>query len=219
MELSLDQSHQDKGEVEKGMLSAATYRRLYLFCLIGTFADGVYGAKRLHKVAYFIDREMNLKPFEFKHYDLGQYSEMLEDIKEQLISMGYIFTVPLESGKGNKYVIIDKGLVDRYFAILARINPKLADKIRETVSGPGYLREDELIKMAYAMPEFIKSRYNETLFHTNLPDFLEVEGLSSDECDELELSLNPSFISAAGRILEGLDYASIDWDKVEKVGL
>lgn len=199
-------------------ISADVFRRLYLLCLIATFDTGVYGALRLQKVAYAIERETLKKPFQFKHGPYGQYSEDLEDIKEQLISMGYISAVPLgASNRGNRYVLTEKAMKERFNTLLQSFDRELANRISQIVEEIGYLPEKELRRRAYAFEEFIDSDINDILFESNLRDMVEVEGLSEDECDELELTLTPAFVTSVNKIVQGLEESDIDWDKVSKI--
>ena len=201
-----------------GYISSDVFRRLYLLCLVAAFDNGVYGALRLQKVAYAIEREMSKKPFQFKHAPYGQYSEDLEDIKEQLISMGYISAVPLgASSKGNRYVLTERAMEDSFNTLLERFDQELVTRILQVVREIGYLGEKELRRYAYTFEEFIDSDMNDILFESNLPDTIEAEGLSEDECDELELALTPTFITGMSRIVQGLEESDIDWDKVKKV--
>ena len=201
-----------------GYISSDVFRRLYLLCLVAAFDNGVYGALRLQKVAYAIEREMSKKPFQFKHAPYGQYSEDLEDIKEQLISMGYISAVPLgASSKGNRYVLTERAMEDSFNTLLERFDQELVTRILQVVREIGYLGEKELRRYVYTFEEFIDSDMNDILFESNLPDTIEAEGLSEDECDELELALTPTFITSMSRIVQGLEESDIDWDKVRKV--
>lgn len=201
-----------------GCISSDVFRRLYLLCLVAAFDNGVYGALRLQKVAYAIERETSKKPFQFKHAPYGQYSEDLEAIREQLISMGYISAVPLgASDKGNRYVLTERAIKDHFNTLLESFDRDLKNRILQVVREIGYLEEKELRRYAYTFEEFINSDMNDILFESNLPDTLEAEGLSEDDCDELELALTPTFISSVNKIVQGLEESDIDWDKVRKV--
>lgn len=198
-------------------ISGETFKRLFLLCLIGTFENGVYGALRLQKTAYFVERETEKKPFEFKHGPYGQYSEDLENLKEQLISAGYIAAVPLGGpGKANRYIITEKSMLDHFKSLLRCFDEEIANKIEPIVREFGYLGEQELRRRAYALEEFIDSELNDILLESQLPDRLETDRLSEDECEELELTLNPTFARAMSKIVQGLEESDIDWDKVEK---
>ncbi len=201
-----------------GCISSDVFRRLCLLCIVASFDNGVYGALRLQKVAYAVEREMSKKPFQFKHAPYGQYSEDLEYIKEQLISMGYISAVPLgASNKGNRYFITERSMKDHFTALLGSFDRDLVNRILQVVSEIGYLQEKELRRYAYTFEEFIESEVNDILFESNLPDTLEAEELSEDDCDELELAFTPTFITGMNKIVQGLEDADIDWDRVRKV--
>jgi uncharacterized protein YwgA len=201
-----------------GYISAGVFRRLYLLCLVAAFENGVYGALRLQKVSYAVERETAKKPFQFKHAPYGQYSEDLEDIKEQLISMGYISAIPLSaSSKGNRYVLTEKAMKGRLNVLLESLDPGLKNKMLQVVREIGYLEEKELRRLLYSYEEFINSEMNDVLIESNLPDMLRAEGLSQDACEELELALNPNFVGAMSKIVQGLEESNIDWDKVKKV--
>lgn len=201
-----------------GYISSDVFRRLYLLCLVASFDNGVYGALRLQKVAYAIERVTSKKPFQFKHAPYGQYSEDLEDIKEQLISMGYISAIPLgASSKGNRYVLTEKAVKERFNALLESFDRDMKNRISQVVREIGYLEEKELRRYAYTFEEFINSNMNDVLIESNLPDRLKAEGLSEEDCEELELALNPNFVSAMSKIFQGLEESDIDWDRVRKV--
>lgn len=201
-----------------GYISADAFRRLYLLCVVASFDNGVYGALRLQKVAYAIERETEKKPFQFKHAPYGQYSEDLESIKEQLISMGYISAIPLgTSVKGNRYVLTEKAMKGHFNTLLESFDRGFKNRISQVIREIGYLGEKELRRYAYNFEGFIDSDLNDILIESNLPDMLEAEGLSQDDCDELELVLSSTFIPSVNKIVQGMEESDIDWDKVIKV--
>ena len=217
-------------------ISADTFRRICLLNIVDAFRLGSYGSKRLHKIAYIAERDpKQIKPFEFKRHLFGQYSETLDMVKDQLISMGYIAALPLDTAKtmylklpdgksieltmgGNRYVITNRALMDFYRHALAHIYPSFQSAIRQVIYDYGYLQEDELITRCYDFPEFVKTEPDQIIFDSNLPEQIEVPNLSIDDCDELELSLNPRFIPAMARIIEGLEQSKIDFDRIEVIG-
>ena len=220
---------------ERNTISADTFRRICLLNIVDGFRVGSYGAKRLHKIAYIAERDREqIKPFEFKRYIFGQYSETLDMIKDQLISMGYIAVVPLDTVKtmylelsngksvefttgGNMYVITNRALMDLYRDALAHICSSFQTAIFQAIRDYGSLQEDELVARCYDFPEFVKTEPDQTIFDSNLPEQIEVPDLSIDDCDELELSLNPRFIPAMAKIIEGLEQSKIDFDRIEVI--
>ncbi len=222
-------------EERYGTISADTFKRLFLLNLVDGFRDGSYGLMRLHKIAYIAERDPDgMKVFEFKRYLHGQYSETLDMIKDQLISMRYISVLPLEKAKtihlnlpdgkelalnvgGNLYTITDRSIMNFYRDALRRISTDLEKAIYRAIKEYGYLPEDELLRRCYEFPEFVETQFEDTIFESRLPDQIRAIGLSQDDCEELELSLNPKFVSAMARIAEGMDRSRIDMDKVERL--
>jgi uncharacterized protein YwgA len=206
-----------------GTISADTFRRLYLVYLLAQFQRGSFGLKRLHKVAYIPEREdESLRPFEFRKYFYGQYSDSLDDIKDQLISMGFVAAVPLrprEAGpdqQGNRFFVTERANWPLYHRVLAAISPGLPRLMQRVVKEYGYKVEKELVDLCYQFPEFVAAKDGEVIFSSNLPERMEVN-LSEDECEDLELALKPELVVPMVRLAEALDETDIDWDKVQEV--
>lgn len=223
---------QQKGQC---MISADTFRRLYLLNVIAGFARGSYGLKRLHKITYIAEREQKeWLPFEFKKSHYGQYSETLDEIKDQLISLGLVIPIPLDTSirmslklsdaktiewleGGIRYTVSDPAAIALFGRAFRTISPHGMATLRSAIKEFGYLPEQELLERCYAFPEFNEVEFEETIFESNLPDRIEVPDLSEDECEELEMTLNPKFISAIRRIVEGMDNSKLDLGRVKEV--
>ena len=212
-----------------GKISAFTLRRVYLLYLLGRFQRGAYGLKRVHKVAYIAERESKaIRPFEFKRYHFGQYSESLDDIKDQLQSMGFVAALPLDTAwtlkiededytlGGNRFIVTDQSEMEFYRRVLAAVSEDLPRTIDDAVNRYGYLTERRLMELCYAFPEFQGLGQGEVIFESNAPDQIEID-LSDDECDDLELSLRPELVVQMLRLTEVLERTDIDWDKVTHV--
>jgi len=230
-ERTADELREERGS----MISADTFRRLYLLNVIAGFARGSYGLKRLHKITYIIERKQNkLRPFEFKKYHYGQYSETLDEIKEQLISLGLVIPIPLDTSVrmtlklqddktiewlegGIRYTVSDPHAMAFFMRAFRTISPDGVAAVRSAIRAFGYLSEQELLEHCYAFPEFNEVEFEETIFESNLPDRLEVPNLSEDECEELEMALSPKFISAMRKIVEGIDNSKLDLERVKEV--
>lgn len=184
-----------------GTISKNTFKRLFLLYTIGQFKDGVYGKLRLNKIVYFILRNLrssDSRPFEFKNDHYGQHSTDLDDINEQLLSMNHVKATELtgtKEKKGNRYSLTDKKMITFYSIAMSRINPKMKDKIDEAVRDYGYLQENELRRQAYCDEKFLNSEQGDTLLEENLSNRIRID-LPEDDCEDLELSLDPNFISA-----------------------
>lgn len=202
-------------------ISKETFKKLFLLHIIGEFQRGVFGKKRLHKIVYIIERDFDLKPFEFKRYYYGQYSESLDDIQDQLLSMGYLVATPLEptdpEHSGNRFELADRRLSAYYSLFIENIHPRIKQKIRKIIGKYGYMKESELIEIAYQFPEFIHAQEESVILPEQLPDFLELKGLDVDDIEELEISLNPRFISLLNKVDNAFEQNEFDPQKVRKV--
>jgi len=202
-------------------ISRETFKKLFLLYIVGNFQSGVYGKLRLHKIVYMIERKIEIKPFEFSKYHYGQYSESLDEAQDQLLSMGYLIATPLRTEfpgrSGNLFELADKGMRTYYSLFIDKINPNLKKKIRDTIKRYGYLSEEDLLKVVYKLPEFAVAGFNSVIISEQLPDFLEIKGLSSDDIEELEISLNPRFINLLNRMDNAFEQYQFDPQKVKKV--
>jgi len=180
-----------------GTISKDTFKRLLLLYTIGRFKDGVCGLLRLNKVVYFGLKDARLKPFGFKRHLYGQHSEDLDAINEQLLSMNHTKATPFERGKGNKYSLTDNKNMRFHRLFMSHIDAKLKEKIDRAIKTYGYLPEKELLEKAHSDPEFLEAveRDIDVLFDEKLPNRIPVD-LPDDDCEDLELSLDPKFISA-----------------------
>jgi len=234
--MSVDRDIKDTLENKGGSISSDTFRRIYLLNIINGFRRGVFGLKRLHKVAYISERESKeTRLFEFKKYHHGQYSETLDMIKDQLISLDLVKAIPLSSAQvirftlpdektidittgGNTYVVTDRDIMDFYHDAFTRISPGLMEAVHRTIQEYGYLPEEELIKRCYDFQEFVETEFDEMIFEANLPDRVNTPNLSLDECEELELSLNPKFNSAIAKIIESMEKSRIELGRITTIG-
>lgn len=184
-----------------GTISKDTFKRLYLLYTIGRFKEGVYGLLRLNKVVYFGLKDAGLKAFGFKRDRYGQHSKDLDTVNEQLLSMNHTKATPLKSGQGNKYSLTDKKNWRLHSLALSRVDTKLKRKIDEAVKTYGYLPEEGLLEKAHLDAEFLEAVKNDVnvLFDERLPNRIPLD-LSDDDCEDLELSLDPHFISAMRRL-------------------
>ena len=180
-----------------GTISKDTFKRLFLLYTIGRFKDGVYGLFRLNKVVYFALKDASLKPFGFRRDRYGQHSNDLDTINEQLLSMNHTKATPFESGQGNKYSLSDKKNISFHSLAMSHIDAKLKEKIDKAVKNYGYLSEKELLEKAHSDPKFLEAveKDLDVLFGEKLPKRIAID-LSEDDCEDLELSLDPNFISA-----------------------
>jgi hypothetical protein len=217
-----------------GQISASTVRRIYLLYLLSRFSKGAYGALRVQKVAYLSERflaevdDSAVRPFRFKKYHFGQYSQVLADIEVQLVGMDYVQALPLDTAKtytlgesefiegGNKFTVTNRSQAAFYRKVLKLLSPHVPTIIDRTVKLYGYKPEPELIDLCYSFPDFQAAQQGQILLEANVSDLLEVD-LTDDECEALELAMRPEFIVPLARIAKALESTNIDWDQVEQV--
>lgn len=200
-----------------GKIPKDTFKRLFLFYLIGEFKDGSYGKTRLEKLAYFIERELKIKPFKYQWHYYGQYSDDLSNNLEHLISTGHITSSPLDKERGNKYILAISNIHKKHEKIIAVI-PRLKELIEKTVGNWGYKPEQEIIKKAYSFKEVQGLKSGDVIFEDNLPNEIHLENISEEECEDLELSFNPKFINAMKKIIRAIEeIGDLDLKKVKKI--
>jgi len=190
-----------------------------LLYLVGQFRDGVFGKARLNKVVYFSTKELRYVPFEFRKWKFGQFSEQLGDENDLLLSMGYLTASRLDGkdvSRGLKYVLANRELLGFYQVVISHVLKKDLAKIDSIVEEIGYLPERRLLEFAYKDQALNEAKEWDVILKEKLPDKIQIN-LSEDDCEDLELSLNPDFIQAMTLIDRGLDKSRIDIDKVKEV--
>lgn len=200
-------------------ISKDAYKRAFLLYLVGQFKDGVFGKTRLNKVVYFSTKELRYVPFEFRKWMFGQYSDQLADENDLLLSMGYLSASKLETkdgSAGNKYVLTNRELVGFYQLVLSHVLKNDLGRIDSVVKRIGYLPEQKLLEFVYQDESLSRAKEGDVVLKEKLPKEIEIS-LPEDDCEDLELSLNPDFIQAMTLIDRGLDKSRIDLDKVKRV--
>jgi len=202
-------------------LRKETFKKLFLLYVIGQFKKGVFGKKRLHKVVYIGERESDTKPFEFKKYHYGQYSDSMDEILDQLLAMGYVNATPLKTisleHSGNKFELTDKDLARYYSVLLEKIDSDLKRKVDLAIKDYGYLPEPELVEKAYEFKEFIHARWEDIILDEQLPECLPAKDLADEDLEELEISLDPRFVNLMNQIDSAVEQGDFDPDKVKRV--
>lgn len=200
-----------------GQISADTLQRLYTLFIIESFEKGVFGSTRLQKVTYFSEKEAALKPFEFINHDHGEYSHDLQSTTEQLISMGYVKAFPLDTGEhGNAYIPSEPGLFETHKEILGRISPELVDILLACVDEYGYLPQDILLKRAKEDELYKASSFGDVIIASNVEEHVTTD-LNDDECEDLELALNPRFIVNMTRLINSIDCGEIPLEQWKQI--
>lgn len=201
-----------------GEISKYTFKRLFLLYLIDGFPKGCYGSTRLQKICFFATDKSDLKPFTFKHWHYGQYSFELPIILEQLISMRYVCAIPLQDEEGNNYVVMQKQLKQYFSEVIRKISSQAKNSIDNVIKEYAFKDWETLKREAYEYSNLSEERtFNTILLSENLDDNIEVISLSSNECEELELSLNAAFIACSLKIIEGIDSGKIKLESLREL--
>lgn len=219
----------DSGETEERTLnrdkqmetiSLNTLQRLILFYAIGQFRDGVFGSVRLQKVMFMALRGKGFayKPFKYSNWYYGAYSEELQTSLEHLLSIGYVsaFDLVSRNNTGNKFIIANKEEYQYFELVLSHVDRKIMAALKDTIALHGYRQIDELIVETKSTPEFVRSDYGDTIWENNAPPQIKID-LPSTDVEDLELALNPSFVSAMTLIGTGLENAQINIEKVKRL--
>ena len=203
-----------------GKISKNTFKRIFLLYLISKFPKGCYGSSRLQKICFFASDQSDLKPFTFEHWHFGQYSFELPEILEQLISMNYVCAIPLESEGGNRYIALTKKLEQFYSDALIKISAKAKNAIDNSVKNHALKPWEDLKNFAYEYSGLNdKTKFNTILLKENLDDNIKLTELSDDDCEELELSLNPTFIACSLKIIEAVDSGQINLESFKEMNV
>lgn len=197
-------------------ISKKTMRRLVVMYLVGKFTKGVYSSFRFQKVLYCALKSAELRPFPYRHTEFGQYSNEAEAVLRELISIRYIEASELSQSKfsGTGFRVNDKDDFNYYVEMIGKIAGELQKQIDASVKLYGYMSQDDLDHQAHSEPELKSTPLYGMLFDDNLDDEMAVN-LSDEECEDLELALNPRFIAAMEHIVDALDDLDFDTEKVK----
>ena len=191
---------------------------MYALCLVGAFQRGAYGRLRTHKINFFAEHGSEVRPFRVERGHYGQFSPQLADTLEQLLSMQYLATTAnhgYAENDVNVYWVRDRANVSACREALSMIAPSLTNAITSAVSRYGYLTESHLREQAYTHLEDIEQ--GGTVVDGTLPERVNVPELSDEDCEELELLLNPDFIHATQSLGEAFEKTTIDFDELRVI--
>ncbi len=201
-----------------GCISKEAFRRLVVLYCIGKFQKHrVLGAMRLQKVLYYGEDDSNIVPFTFKHTSEGQFSDQVRDTVGELTAMGYLKRLTLsEEGRGKGWELADASTVEDYSQALRAFSLDLQNDIDKSIVDYGYLEHPDLRRIAHDDPRLKEVPLGEVLIEENMPDIVE-SSLSTEDCEDIELSLNPKFIRSVRRVVGAKNCGDFDPDKVVRV--
>lgn len=205
-----------------GELSQTTVRRLYVLALVAVMPDGVWGRLRLQKMNFFAERESKIRPFAVIRGPYGQFSDELADTVEQLLAAKALMLTTRysrETGEqvgANEYRLADAGFGKIAEMILAEVAPSLYAGLADARKY-GLLPEHILREEAY---KFFDNdlAWGIELLSAYVPERFEVKSLENDELDDLEMSLDPTFVQAMLHMESAFAESKIDREKVRVIG-
>lgn len=192
-------------------LDKETFQRLTLLYLVGQFPQGVSSSFRLQKVLYFATRDIDPKPFTFRHTRYGQYSHDLAAQLTLLLEAEMLLHKQLPGQREGSHwqtsEVVDHKTVHRH---MNRGFPQLARAIRCAMRDHAFLELTELNARADADPALKATPPEEVLLRA--PAGLSVPTLlDEDDAEDLALVLYPGF----QRALKNMALAMIERDLLE----
>jgi hypothetical protein len=185
-------------------------RRLRLLYLVAQFSDACNGKVRLHKVAYFSEKQQATRLFTFQKAPWGPFSDAVEETLEQLLSMGLVTAEPMGARGGNKYRVARPGGValplPDWVRAMAEPEKRLIASAVETY---GYMSQQELIAAGHREPGFERAQHFDVLLDATVTESgLVPVSLPEADCEDLVLALSPGFVAT----LRGLSEVVRDFD-------
>lgn len=199
-----------------GQISKEAYKKLVILYLISEFPDGVYTGYRFQKVLYFATKDSQSFPFTFQHTPHGQYSFNARENQNLLVNSGALLRteLPQEEEISARWVVSD--WAHKLGKLFVSIDSKRASQIHAGIKKYGYLKSKDLVEQAENDELLKRTPRGQILFEENLPDMIDVD-LGAEECQDLELSLNPSFINSMRQLIRGVDSGEISLEQWRKV--
>lgn len=198
-------------------MSKETFQRFTLLYLIGQFPEGVRSSFRLQKVLYYATRDVDLKPFTFRHTQYGQYSWEATALLEELLESGIIQRQNLNSERAGAHWRLDNLLdyrsIDRVYK---KAFPELSKAIRACVKEYGFMKQRALDDRVHSDPILAKVPRDRVLHEETTLDAVE-SPLNDDQSEDIELTLAPRLLATLARFAEVMENSDFDDSKVTVV--
>jgi len=170
-------------------------------------------------VLYYALKDASKRPFTYRSTDLGQFSDDARNTLEELAAAGHVNVTELAvvDHSGNRWVLVNKAAVEEYRRVLEGYSKDLLHSVDASIEKYGYLRGEQLRRIAHDDPALLKTPLFDIIFEENVPNLVELD-LSPDECEDFELGMNPQFIAAMRGLIEGVESGGISigqWMQIE----
>ena len=198
-------------------MSKETFQRFTLLYLIERFPRGVHSSFRLQKVLYYATRDVEPKPFTFRHTQYGQYSWEAAASLEVMLEGSIIQRKELAGERMGAHWLLGEMLDPQGVAqAYEQAFPPLAEAIRNSVEEYGYLKQNELDTRVHADPVLAEVPPGEIL-HSEAPDDTVATLLSEDHSEDFELALAPRLLSILTRFARVVEETDFDDSKVQTI--
>ena len=198
-------------------MSKETFQRFTLLYLIGQFPDGIYSSFRLQKVLYYATRDVDPKPFTFKHTQYGQYSWEAAASLEELLESDLVQRGDLtREYKGNHWLwneILDRGCFARAYE---KAFPQHAVAVKKSVQKYRLMKQPELDERVHADSILREVPRGEVLHEETACEAIE-SPLSEDLSEDIELALAPRLLSTLARFAKVVAETDFDDSKVRTI--
>lgn len=201
-----------------GHLTRATIKRLTALYLVGQFPKGVYSNFRYQKVLYYALAESDKRPFTFLHTQYGMYSKEPKNTLLELVACDLLKVRVIDRGAkpGSHWMVIRPDFYGKVAIAMERFSSKLRSAIDSSVKQYGFIRGEELNDQVHEDDAIRESGMYDALLEENIRDLEQID-LDEDDCEDLELALNPEFLSGMSKIIEGFEDSGFDLDQVKQV--
>ena len=161
------------------ILTRETVQRLAVLRALMQWSKGAYGPVRLQKTLFFADKENDPKWrfFTFKKHYLGQYSDEVSEVLNQLQKAERVETHydgPSQRIVANISWKTREMLTDFFDTYFAPWSMAFDKAFKEWA----YLNSDDVIRRAHSDATYTKAKFGEMIFRSQLAAFIEFEGLS-----------------------------------------
>lgn len=187
-----------------GTLDKETFQRLTLLYLIGQFPQGEFNSFRLHKVLYFITRDVEPKPFTFRLSDQTLYSDVVSTRLIEMLGADLLACEILPGAEaGTCWRLGDVVDLEAARGYMERGFPDLARAIRASAEECESLSSDAFRQPAVRDLMPAGSADEALLLPEHAAECVPSQ-LDDDECMDVEMLLSPGFLRSLKFMAVGL---------------
>jgi hypothetical protein len=202
-----------------GLVPKETIQRLVLLYIIQRSDKGIYGTGRLQKLAYSALFKAAEKPLTFLRSDHGIFCPQIPSLVEELLSMGYVVSWKLDTVDRDRfYLTTPTAPLEHHSEVLDKYSPGLRTAIDQSIEEYASRRHQKPLEWTRKDDSPPSIAVGEEIFKANLPDVVEIPGLSDAEALELALSLDPEYAASVSRALPDSEETITDLDQSGNAG-